>query len=312
MFSLLICPYCKKFLSFRFLNKSNNKSYGIAKCGCDEYPIVEEIIYLLKDDGLLNRRVVALLKRGKYTKAVWKCLTNSAKTHKFLVFFVYLLKRYFKINLPLSYTYKLLKLIGPSRDWFEYLLKRGERDDIHIAFKLIQKNYDPERLFIDIGFGTGSFLETFGGGYKPKIKSYIGIDKNFFSLLIAKVYTKTSNPLLVCSDVEFGIPIKSNAASDILLLVCLCHLYNKSFALSEVYRVLKKNGSIYIVDCYETTPKTYYWGYGIKAKDLHSLMENYFEKMKFMDNSLSASDKIKYLPLKLVPKEGYSVTAKKK
>jgi len=311
MKTFTICPYCQCSLTFRFFKK-DNKSFGIAKCTCDEYPIVEGILYLLKDDRQTGRRAVNFLKRAMFARAIWECLTNSAKTHKTIVLGAYLAKRYLKAALPLPILLRVLQFTGPARDWFRYLIVREERDDIHLAYQLVQKLKRTKGVFVDVGFGIGNFLGLAAKGFPAPQGTYIGIDKSFLSLLIATLYLERNNLLLVCSNVETGIPLLERKAACILFLDSFWQIHKKRLAIAESSRVLKKGSPIFIVNIYETTPKTYFWGYGIKPKDLNSYLKANFANIKFMDNALLPKGEIKFLPSAKVPKEGYSVIATKK
>jgi len=311
MKTFTVCPYCQGSLTLRFFKK-DNKSFGIAKCTCDEYPIVEGILYLLKDDRQTGRRAVNFLKRAMFVKAIWECLTNSAKAHKTIVFGAYLSKRYLKAAPPLPILLKVLQFTGPARDWFRYLIVREERNDIHLAYQLVQKLKRAKGVFVDVGFGIGNFLGLAAKGFPAPQGTYIGIDKSFLSLLIATLYLERDNLLLVCSDVETGIPLRERSATCVLFLDSFWQIHKKRFATAESSRVLKKGDPIFIVNIYETTPKTYLWGYGIKSKDLNSYLETNFVNIKFMNNVLTPKREIKFLPAIKVPKEGYSVMATKK
>jgi ubiquinone/menaquinone biosynthesis C-methylase UbiE/uncharacterized protein YbaR (Trm112 family) len=307
--NFLVCPYCKESLKIRFFK---NSKFGTASCTCDEYPVVEGILYLTKNDFLTNRTATRLLKKRKFDSTVWECLKFTARTHKVIVFGCYLLKRYLGITTPLIFLLKILAILGPSRDWFGYLLNREKRKDIHLALRLVEAQEDSSDLFLDLGFGIGSFYKLM----KEKIRQlpflYVGVDKSFLSLLIAKICMKEKNALFICSDIEAGIPMKNDSAHNLLLLDTFWQLGNKNYVLSECQRVLKGRGSLYIINIYETTPRSYLWGYGIKAEKLNSLLKKYFKKIKFMNNSLNPKGQIAYLPFSEVPKDGYSVWAKEK
>lgn len=316
MQSLLTCPYCQNSLSFKSLKSqrpTDKESWGIAKCSCDEYPIIEGILFLQKNDQLTNRRAVSLLKQGKELRAVWECLSvNSAKTHRLIVSCAYLSEKYLRLTPPVHFLLKTLMIVGPSRAWFDYLLNREKRGDIHLATKLVQERKKSNGLIVDVGFGTGNFYRLLTKKSQYPFGEYIGIDKSFLSLLIARVYIKKNNLLLVCCDVDCGIPVKKNTLSHVLFLDTFCLLHKKDFAIHETHRILKKGGTFNIINIYETAPKTYYWGYGIKAKELYSLLRNLFKNIKFMDNSLNSEGSIIYSPPIRVPRDGYSVKARKK
>lgn len=303
-----MCPYCKESLKIRFYK---NSKFGTARCTCDEYPVVDGILYLTKNDLLTNRAATRLLKKRKFDSTVWECLKFTARTHKVIVFGCYLLKRYLGITTPLTFLLKILVILGPSRDWFGYLLNREKRKDIHLALRLVEAQEDFSGLFLDLGFGIGSFLQI-----KEKIRQfpflYVGVDKSFLSLLIAKICIKEKNVLFICSDIEAGIPVKNDSAHNLLFLDTFWQLRNKNYVLSECQRALNGRGNLYIINIYETTSRSYLWGYGIKAEKLNSLLKKYFKNIKFMDNSLNPKGQIPYLPISSVHKDGYSVWAKEK
>ena len=59
----LICPYCECNLVLDDVSKEIEDEiiYGYVSCKCSEYPIVESILYLIKNT--INNRVIQKIKR---------------------------------------------------------------------------------------------------------------------------------------------------------------------------------------------------------------------------------------------------------
>src|SRR3989344_2372704 len=219
--SILKCPFCgTAFKNVKILRKKPSKEgiYGIIKCNCDEFPIVEDIFYLKKDDLLSNRKIVENIKKQKKDKAVWNSLAFTSKRHKILIFTIFVLQKYLNIILDYKFVLRLFSIIGPSRSWFKYLSNRESLGDPQHSLDVMEKSTPAKPgVIIDVGYGLGDFQRMLAKN-KIYFNRYIGIDKNFFSLLTSQIFHKPKDAILVCCDVNFGLPIKSKEADFVLLI----------------------------------------------------------------------------------------------
>lgn len=131
-----------------------------------------------------------------------------------------------------------------------------EENDIYEVFSLaedypnkIYKSLLPEikdKVVLDLGCGTGKFMEKF---YKSTIK-YYGLDLSNQQLNIAKKKVKGSNVEFICCSAEH-IPLEDNSIDVIIstwVLGTILEEDRRKNVINEMRRVLKRNGSIYLVE----------------------------------------------------------------
>lgn len=131
-----------------------------------------------------------------------------------------------------------------------------EENDIYEIFSLaedypnkIYKSLLPEiknKVVLDLGCGTGKFMEKF---YKDTIK-YYGLDLSNQQLNIAKKKVKGNNVEFICCSAE-KIPLEDNSIDVIIstwVLGTILEEDRRKEVIKEMRRVLKENGSIYLVE----------------------------------------------------------------
>lgn len=117
---------------------------------------------------------------------------------------------------------------------------------------------------VEIGVGTGRFAE--------KLDVSIGIDPSLPMLKIAKKRVK----YLVCGYGE-SIPLKTGSSGTCILVTALCFLKSPQKTISEIKRVLKKDGALVIGMIQKNSP----WGryYLKRGKEGHPI----YSKANFMN-----------------------------
>lgn len=299
---LYICSNCEN----RVVPTLHNNGFGVATCKCDEYPILENIVYLTKDDTLLNRRITVLIKRRKYFHALYTALSGLSRRHKLITFLIYVIHRTFQIHIPLKVLLTIFHFVGPERKWFHYLLTRINRSDVLTIRKLLKKNLFSGNVFLDIGCGSGMLYDIL----RQTIPSlnYIGIDKNFFTLLLLRINIK-EQITLICTDVEHGIPLPSKSVDTLVFLDAFSHIKVKRRVIDEVSRILKKKGVLCLAGMYKTLQESYFWGYGTGPIELKSLLQDNYTNIRFIDNK---SQLMFRSPIKNLNQINYSCIALKK
>lgn len=263
--SYIRCPYCHSACRLsRF-----RKSFGILSCGCDEYPIVAGIVFLRKDDALSNRRAVGYIKEEKNGLAL-RTVMSGSRIQKGLVYGAYALS-ILGLRIPRRILLRLLSYVSSNARWFRYLLDPRDMELSRTTSLLSRKPHD---VIVDMGCGIGYlFEELMRRSLRPR--AYIGVDKNMSSLLLARTYID-KNILLCCADADMGFPLRTSCASAVVFLDSLAYIHRKENSLIETARVLVPKGNVYIVHMYESTPKTRWWGYGIKTETCRGIMKKYF------------------------------------
>ncbi len=289
---LLLCPYCSKKLTVT----AGTTVFGVLTCDCDSYPIIESIPIILKTDTLVHKKLVELIKNHRTLKTVWVALSSQRFSHRIITFLVYLLFKKSGVLIPEKALYTLLYLIGPSRSWFKYLLNEN-RDTLQLVDQYITAKSLQATVHLEVGCGTGAFLSLLEKKSTQAKWLHIGIDKSFMSLLIAQMYRKHSQKLLICSDVESGIPLQKKSCHFVFVIDCFAWIYGKEKLIAESAELLKKRGAFYMFNVHEELEETKWWGYGISQRVLKKIALRYFETYKLI------SDKNKL---------GYSCVSQKK
>lgn len=131
-----------------------------------------------------------------------------------------------------------------------------EENDIYEIFSIAEdypnKIYEfllPQikgKVVLDLGCGTGKFMQKF---YKETTK-YYGLDLSKEQLKIAREKIEANNVELFCCSAE-NIPLPDNSVDVIIstwVLGTILEIDRRNKVLDEMKRVLKKDGSIYLVE----------------------------------------------------------------
>ena len=304
----LRCPYCESKLTCKFIKSDPRyENWGVCRCSCDEYPIVEGIFYLIKDDRRSNRHAVSHIKSRKYLSAVWMLLYTSHRNYKLIALSAYFFRRWLQLSLSLKFWLRILKQTGPSKDWITYILERNNRDDIHVALNLTIRYAKRGGILLDIGYGLGNLHTLL---QKNKFSSFfVGLDKSFCFLFLSAIHREKTDVLLVCTDVEAGLPFLDSTFTDVVIVDTFCSTFKKEYVISETARVLRDHRFLYFVNLYGTSRRSYYWGYGIKYDNLRKMLERYFQKIRFVESCLINGKvrKIKEISKTKLSYSGYAI-----
>jgi len=289
------CPYCKTKLKAKYVK--DNKRYlnwGVCRCSCDEYPIIEGVYYIIKDDCFNNRRAVKQLKSKKYYLTLRICLSNSPKALKLLLILKYFLGYRFPHKIKLEHILTFSKMFSRHnafKNWVDYNIQRKFSKDYCLTLEIAKKYLNHDDILLDIGCGFGMFSKAIFSYKGLNRLTYIGADKNFSTLLTNKYFTYQDLPL-ICSNSEISLPIQSGYVNKIFILDTITNIYSPKTLMKECGRVLKKNGKLFIINIYNINKRSYLWGYGINPLNLMSWMKKYFKKITFIQNQLNSNNKM--------------------
>lgn len=131
-----------------------------------------------------------------------------------------------------------------------------EENDVYEIFSIAEdypnKIYEclypkiKDKIVLDLGCGTGKFMQKF---YKDTIR-YYGLDLSNEQINIAKKKVKSNNVDFICCSAE-NIPLPDNSVDVIIstwVLGTILENDRRNQVLNEMKRVLKKDGSIYLVE----------------------------------------------------------------
>lgn len=298
------CPFCQRPFKVK-----NSRNFFVAKCQCDEIPVLEGIIYLLKNDSLRHKKISQAIYEKKLLKAIWIALSDQATTHRMMMMGIYLMHKYTTIKPSLTLSLKLFMIVGPSRSWFRYLLKTDERNTLKTATGLMKSIHDKSTI-LDIGCGLGHLSHSIVKNNTSV--NFFSIDKSFFSLLLAQIYHPSNQVKYICTDIEQGIPLSDKSMSNIIFLDTFAWIMNKKRVIEESFRCLSRKSSLLVINVHEQMNKTYWWGYGIAPHKLRLYFySSGFNRVSFFSNDLSYNQTTRTVENK-TNKEGYSCLAKKK
>ncbi len=131
-----------------------------------------------------------------------------------------------------------------------------EENDVYEIFSIAEdypnKIYEclypkiKDKIVLDLGCGTGKFMQKF---YKDA-KKYYGLDLSKEQINTAKEKVKSSNVEFICCSAE-NIPLPNNSVDIIIstwVLGTILEVNRRKQVLDEMKRIIKKNGSIYLVE----------------------------------------------------------------
>ena len=131
-----------------------------------------------------------------------------------------------------------------------------EENDIYEIFSIAEdypnKIYEcllpqiKNKIVLDLGCGTGKFMQMF----YDKATKYYGLDLSDQQLNIAKRKVDSNSVEFICCSAE-NIPLPDNSVDIIIatwVLGTILELDRRNKVLAEMRRVLKDNGSIYLVE----------------------------------------------------------------
>ena len=131
-----------------------------------------------------------------------------------------------------------------------------EENDIYEIFSIAEdypnKIYEclvpqiKNKIVLDLGCGTGKFMQKF----YDKATKYYGLDLSDQQLNIAKRKVDNNSLEFICCSAE-NIPLPDNSVDIIIstwVLGTILELDRRNKVLAEMRRVLKNNGSIYLVE----------------------------------------------------------------
>lgn len=158
---------------------------------------------------------------------------------------------------------------------------------VDILMKLLENTKDS--ILLDIGCGDGFVLK------RINCKRKTGIDLSYNILEKAKSINIVT---LICSDAE-KLPFKDNVFDIIICTETLEHVLSPRIVMNEIYRVLKKDGNVYISIPYE---------HGIRPflRKLLGWSDNPLHINRFRENEILNLlkdfdiEKVVYFPIKII------------
>jgi len=194
----IICPNC--FSSLKINKKIDNDNY-ILNCRCNLYPLTSGIIYM-KNDKVKNK----LINKISHNKNFLHLFSFSLISN-----FLFRLKLFKNLLFSLNFAFflRIITFLGYDKKYAFYISQRKNLPSFFLFLLSLSIIDKKNSLILDLGCGIGQLLKYYI--YKTRPNNIIGIDKDFFSLYIARKYFTKKNILLICCDLEKNIPLKPNS-----------------------------------------------------------------------------------------------------
>jgi len=126
---------------------------------------------------------------------------------------------------------------------------------------------------LDIGCGIGQLLPY----YSTQTKAVYAIDNSPLSLLIARRFFADKKTILICSDIERGLPFRDGYLTITITTDVFQYLRRKFASLREVSRVLYNKGQLFIIHAISGKGVVYGNAHAIKTKSVDTMLK----KLKF-------------------------------
>jgi SAM-dependent methyltransferase len=240
-FSDLHCPYCGS--SFEWISRSAASSgYGILKCGCSRYPVVDGVPVIQHKEGL--ETVVRLIDVGDDRRALLATLSAFRITWARR-------NRWYRLryrsncarlvsNQALSFQ-DAVSLVRRPQVFSDYLLHRWANPSFLAAvgpLMLLGGSTDTKRV-LDLACGAGhsSFLMHW---LFPRL-SVVSVDHDFVSLYLAKRYLVQGGTFL-CLDAEAPSPFPDSCFDAVFCLDAFHYFSSKCAVRDQLTRIVRSDG----------------------------------------------------------------------
>ena len=267
----LRCMYCKGL--FTKIEKYGDSM--ILSCSCSDFPLVDGILYLRRDN--LQKKAIAFLNSGAHVKALITLL-DLKRSLLYAIYFIYLLRKRFKFP-DFNECVRLLAYFSYDKKWVWYLVNRARIPSFFLsitATNLIKE----DNIVAELGCGTGHLLPELSVKTKPE--NIYAVDKSFLNLLFARMFFAHPDNLLICADCEMGLPFRGDNLDFISAVDTFHYINNKRFFLTEINRVMSRNGNGAIIHTLSTNTRTIK---GVSFEILSRLLEkSYFKKTSIYSN----------------------------
>lgn len=158
--------------------------------------------------------------------------------------------------------------------------------------KFILQNVKPHKIICDLCCGSGNTITLL----KNKAKKIVGVDASPDMIQICKKKYSNNPKINLLFGSAAKIRLESKYFDYIILRMGLHHIKDKELIMKEIYRILKDDGRLILIDKYYKEK----WVYLLKGLfNLHKLLLNRFIKSKKY-NSILLSKRFKILKKELI------------
>lgn len=295
---LLRCPFCggQLTVSHRYSEDGSAQlSYGILRCHCSRWPVVDGIPIFRKDAVSSTDELLALIGARRYDSALKSCLSIP-------VGIKYSIKNWISRNrclrsLPgirgrvsdVGRLEQLSDLQHPenqikARDCFNaYFLKANNLNAYHYnIYRVSQPRYlvalsmmniirQPNRPLLDLACGSGhtthALLRRAAG------QPVVGVDKWFFGLYMAKHYVAPAGRF-VCCEADKRLPFPDGTFAAAVCSDAFHYLVSKLTCIRECERMTKDSGFFLLIWLRNAQVRVPYDGFPLPAEGYQGLVSH--------------------------------------
>ena len=277
-FSILRCQHCRKAIKPVYTSifdgsttepENTDIIFGVAKCTCSEYPIVQGILYLKKE----NRQAAVLhIRGGMFSKSIDDVLDlprGISKIIKYIKPWGRIDRYLFTIGLSTSWLFtnteiplSLTSIIPKFNSWIKYLRKRLNNPTFYHS--LAQISLFTRGYTLDVGSGLGHFVRELS--HIQNASSIISLDNSYWNVYFS--YWKSPNITHICCDVQYGLPFHSKSITNLTFNDCLHCIPERKTLLRDVTRILTPHGIAAFCHVHNTSEQSNFVGAPIPIRKL--------------------------------------------
>lgn len=270
----LKCVYCGS--SFR-LEKvfrrfpSGSVRFGVLRCDCDVFPIVEGIVYLKKSAPpvLKNQHAVTLMYEGKFSEVVGILFDEHRRAK---IPYTLLRSGLFHPKTLIGFLRLLRLFIPESRAWWTHLMERERRPTFVLALSNLS-DAPQGNVILDVGCSVGWFLK-YALAHAPG-NTYVGVETSFSALFLARQFLLKKNATLICADADLGLPFRTGSIDRVFANDTFMYFTRKRFFLTETQRIGTKKSLVFLSHVHSARRENMGQGYGLTARELDGYAQEF-------------------------------------
>lgn len=247
---LMRCPYCGTDFEIADIYEGTGEEaiYGILKCGCNEYPIVEGILNLKITS--LKEKIINLLREGNKKDALAISLLESAEDGYRIVNSLessgyrrilgkiasFILKRLISSNYK-RYVTKDLSFCDLRKD--SWLKHRFSIQTLWSNYPFIPILKERRESILDLGCWTGHLSYVIYNCVNPE--RMVCVDKIFSDLYLNRKYF-VNEADFVCFDLNYPLPFKDKIFTSVILSNTFQYINARNLLVNELERITLPKG----------------------------------------------------------------------
>lgn len=242
--SHIICPYCNSqfYLNKCYTKKQKNIIFGTVYCNCDEFPIIDSILYLHKNK---TKAIINSLSQHEFHNATAIALDlDHIKTFLYNIFTQY--NKNFAVSPDNFINRRLISLIFkiPPNQFKYYFFRHLEIESLLFFLPLSFKKIENSSLWLDVGSGITNYYHYLHQIY-PKL-NIISLEMFFSNIYLSHLFFPQKNITYICSDFSYGLHLHPKTIDVITFIDSLPFIKKQKYSLNLATSLLKTTGLLYV------------------------------------------------------------------